>query len=138
MYQRPLQEQINDVFLMGTTFLGMVIMLGFVKSIVNDLQTSADEKPLYLPQLKRTSRTVTVTCPICHREIEIPDYGKVTRTEALRRHIESSHRVDSTAYQPQVLIDGGDPVPVRFRDLVGFLRDPLPEYLFPYTTLFRS
>ncbi len=130
MYQRPLQEQMNDVFLMGTTFLGMIIMLGFVKSIIDDLQNPTDEQPLLLPQLKKGYGNVTVTCPICHREIEIPDYGKVTRTEALKRHIQSAHRLGggSITYQPQVIIEGGEPVPARYRDLVGFLRDPLPEY----------
>jgi len=40
---------------------------------------------------KRQQRPVIVTCPICGRDIEIPEYGHITRTEALKRHIELKH-----------------------------------------------
>ena len=130
MYQRPLQEQANDIFVTGASFLGMVLVFGLLKSIVSDIQESAEERLPPLPQLKKTSRVVTVTCPICGREIEIPDYGKVTRTDALKQHIRIYHseRVSGTDYRPQTLVEGGEPVPARYVDLARFLRDPLPEY----------
>ncbi|GAI63794.1 unnamed protein product, partial [marine sediment metagenome] len=33
----------------------------------------------------------TVKCPICGKVIEVPEYDKVTRSEALRKHIEDKH-----------------------------------------------
>ncbi|MDD5500788.1 MAG: ArdC-like ssDNA-binding domain-containing protein [Candidatus Omnitrophica bacterium] len=131
-YQRPLQEQMNSAFAFGTSLLGMVLIFGFLKSMVSDIQKpETGLKPQLLPQLKKVAKTVTVTCPICGRDIEIPEYGSITRTEALRRHIDLKHRSsgnEKPGYQPQVLIEGGEPVPDRYRDIIGFLRDPLPEY----------
>ncbi len=44
-------------------------------------------KPRRLPETK----AATVTCSICGKVIEIPEYNKVTRSEALRKHIEKEH-----------------------------------------------
>jgi endogenous inhibitor of DNA gyrase (YacG/DUF329 family) len=130
IYYRPLQ--VNDAFTFGTSLLGMFLIFGLLKSVVSDIQKPETEPgPQLLPQIKKTSRPVTVTCPICGRDIEIPEYGSVTRTEALRRHIELKHRSgvnDKLGYQPQVLIEGGELVQDRYRDIIGLLRDPLPEY----------
>jgi hypothetical protein len=132
MYQRPLQEQMNTAFTFGTSVLGMILIFGFLKSVVSDIQEPATGlAPQLLPQLKKATKAVTVTCPICGQDIEIPEYGSVTRTEALRRHIELKHRSgvnDRPGYRPQVLIEGGELVPDRYRDIIGLLRDPLPEY----------
>ena len=132
MYQRPLQQQVNDTFTIGTSLLGIILVFGFLKSLVSGLQEPEnDNSPQLLPQLKKVSRTVIVTCPICGREIEIPEYGRTTRTDALRRHIELEHRSGGkgrTSYQPQVLVEGGEMVPTKYKDIIGFLRDPLPEY----------
>jgi len=132
MYQRPLQQEVNDTFAFGTSLLGILLIFGFLKSLVSGLQEPEnDSSPQLLPQLKKVSRAVTVTCPICGREIEIPEYGRTTRTDALRRHIELEHKSggkDEVRLQPQVLIEGGEMVPAKYKDIIGFLRDPLPEY----------
>jgi hypothetical protein len=132
IYYRPLQQQANEAFTFGTSLLGMILVFGFLKSVVSSLQEPEDERvPQLLPQLKKVSRAVTVICPICGREIEIPEYGRTTRSDALRMHIELEHRSedkDSVRFQPQVLIEGGEMVPAKYKDIVGFLRDPLPEY----------
>ncbi|GAI23445.1 unnamed protein product, partial [marine sediment metagenome] len=82
-----------------------------------------DGKPRRLPQ---TTLPVTVPCPICSKVIEIPEYDKVTRTEALRKHIEKEHPLKHGQY-PQT-IPGGEPIPPEYRDLIGFISEPLPEY----------
>ena len=132
IYYRPLQQQANDAFTFGTSLLGMILIFGFLKSLVSGLQEPEnDSSPQLLPQLKKVSRSVTVTCPICGREIEIPEYGRTTRTDALRRHIELEHRSedkDRVKFQPQVFIEGGEMVPLKYENIIGFLRDPLPEY----------
>jgi len=132
IYYRPFQEQVNSAFTFGTSLLGMVLIFGFLKSVVSDIQKPETElAPQLLPNLKKISRPVTVTCPICGRDIEIPEYGSLTRTEALQRHIELKHRSggnEKPGYQPQILIEGGEPVPHRYSDIIGLLRDPLPEY----------
>ncbi|GAJ21355.1 unnamed protein product, partial [marine sediment metagenome] len=38
----------------------------------------------------------TVKCPICGKVIEVPEYDKVSRSEALRKHIEKEHGHHST------------------------------------------
>jgi len=132
IYYRTLQQQANEAFTFGTSLLGMILVFGFLKSMVSGLQEPEnDQSPPLLPQLKKASKAVTVTCPICGREIEIPEYGRTTRSDALKRHIEQDHRSegkDRASFQPQVLIEGGEPMPERYRDIIGFLRDPLPEF----------
>jgi len=39
-----------------------------------------------------------------------------------------SEEKDRVRFQPQVLIEGGEIVPAKYEDIIGFLRDPLPEY----------
>ena len=34
---------------------------------------------------------VTVICPICGKEIEVPEYNAVTRSDALREHLKKEH-----------------------------------------------
>jgi endogenous inhibitor of DNA gyrase (YacG/DUF329 family) len=132
IYYRPLQQQLNDAFAFGTSLLGMILIFGFLKSVVSGLQEPEhDHSPQLLPQLKKASKAVTVTCPICGREIEIPEYGRTTRSDALKRHIELEHRSEEKSkerFQPQVLVEGGEMGPVKYQDIVGLLRDPLPEY----------
>ena len=57
---------------------------------------------------------VTVKCPICEKVIEIPEYDKVTRSEALREHIEAEHSQHSMLLIPEqrnVLDEkGGNPM----------------------------
>jgi len=132
MYQKPLQQQTNDAFAFITSFLAMVFIFGMMKSLVFDEMHPETSKTGLLPQVKKLSKTITVTCPICGREIEIPEYGSTTRTDALRRHIELEHRSEGkdrvTRFQPQVLIEGGEKAPEKYEDIIGLLRDPLPEY----------
>jgi len=66
---------------------------------------------------------VTVTCPICKKVIDIPEYNNTTRTEALANHLKKEHPL-----LPQVTIEGGEPVPSRYRDLVRFVDEPIPGY----------
>ncbi len=89
-----------------------------------------------LPQVRRKEVVpyrVIVECPICKEIIEIPEYDTVTRTEALKRHIEKKHSgtrrgKSVTTLLPQILIEGGEPVPTQYRHLIGWVSEPLPEY----------
>jgi hypothetical protein len=74
---------------------------------------------------------VIVECPLCGEVIEIPKHDTVTRTEALKRHIKEKHSgepIGKTTLLPQILIEGGEPVPSQYRDLTGWVSEPLPEY----------
>jgi len=92
------------------------------------------KKPLYphvpksrQPLFPRTkSQTVTITCPICGKVIEIPEYNKVTRSDALGEHLKKEHTGHPRL--PQVTIEGGEPVPPQYRHLVGWIDEPLPGY----------
>jgi antirestriction protein ArdC len=79
------------------------------------------------PSLPRTkSQAVTITCPICGKVIEIPEYNKVTRSDALGEHLKKEHAGQPRL--PQVMIEGGEPVPPQYRDLIEFISEPVPEY----------
>jgi len=128
------QQQMNDVLSFGMSFLVVVFMFGLLKSLVTSV-TKPERQ--YLPMTETRKPQVTVTCPICGKAIEVPGYDSMTRTEALRRHIEQEHssRIGQTGLKktspeliPQILINGGDPVPSQYRYLVGWVSEPLPEY----------
>jgi hypothetical protein len=87
-----------------------------------------------LTQVKRKGVApykVTVECPICEEVIGIGD--TISRTEALKRHIEKRHsrkyrRATSELLPQALLIEGGEPIPPQYRDLIGWIDEPLPEY----------
>jgi endogenous inhibitor of DNA gyrase (YacG/DUF329 family) len=116
------QQQTNDIIGFGLFLMFMGITLGLVKNLVTETEPVGE----YLPMTETKKRVVTVTCPICNKVVEVPDYNSMTRTDALRRHIDLEHK--QGRFQPQVLIEGGETVPAEYRDLIGFLRGSLPEY----------
>ncbi len=69
---------------------------------------------------------VTVICPICDKEIKVPEYNAVTRSDALREHLKKEHPMHPLL--AQVTIEGGEPVPPQYRDLVGLISEPIPGY----------
>ena len=50
---------------------------------------------------------VTVICPICGKEIEVPEYNAVTSSDALREHLMKEHPRHPLLLQ--VTVEGGDP-----------------------------
>jgi len=36
-------------------------------------------------------KVVTVQCPLCHDAVEIPEYDRITRTDALAGHFVTAH-----------------------------------------------
>ena len=121
MYQTS-QQQTNDVISFGLFLMFMGITLGLVKNLVTETEPVGE----YLPMTEARKPVVTVTCPICNKVVAVPDYNSMTRTDALRRHIDLEHK--QGRFQPQVLIEGGERVPAEYRDLISFLRGSLPEY----------
>ncbi|MDP3880176.1 MAG: ArdC family protein [Dehalococcoidales bacterium] len=122
---RPLQDQMNDFMLFGMSILFMGFIAGITKSMVTD--KPVPEKR-YIPMTGTKKPVVTVTCPICGEVIEVPEYNSVTRSEALSRHLRKEHS-STVGLRPQILmIEGGERMSAEYRDLTGFLRDPLPEY----------
>ena len=132
MYQTP-QQQTNDVIGFGMFLMFMGITFGMVRSVVTD--EPKPERKL-LPMTETRKPVVTVTCPICHKVIEIPEYNNNTRTDALKRHIVRDHKSTIGLYPQAILIEGGEKVPSQYRDLIGWIGKPLPAYslavdLFP-------
>ncbi|MDD4987194.1 MAG: DUF192 domain-containing protein, partial [Dehalococcoidales bacterium] len=41
---------------------------------------------------KSMTKEATVECPICKEVVKIPDYNRVTRSDALKRHIQEKHQ----------------------------------------------
>ncbi|MDP3879981.1 MAG: ArdC-like ssDNA-binding domain-containing protein [Dehalococcoidales bacterium] len=121
---RPLQDQMNDFMLFGMSILVMGFIAGITKSLVTD---EPEPEKRYVPMTGTKKPAVTVVCPICGEVIAVPEYNSVTRSEALKRHIDKRH--STIGLRPQtLLIEGGERVPAEYRDLTVFLRDPLPEY----------
>jgi len=100
------QQQTNDVIGFGLFLMFMGIVLGLVKNIVTE---ATEPSGKYLPMTETKKPVVTVACPICNKVIAVPDYNSMTRTDALRRHIDLEHK--QGRLQPQVLIEGGERVP---------------------------
>lgn len=44
-----------------------------------------------LPERGKGREVTTIKCPICGEEIEVKEYNRITRSEALRRHLEEKH-----------------------------------------------
>jgi len=124
MYQTP-QQQTNDVIGFGMFLMLMGITFGLVKSVVTG---EPEPQRRLLPMTETRKPEVTVTCPICHRVIEIPEYSSVTRSDALKRHIDSEHKSAIRIYPQAILIEGGEKVPSQYRDLIGWIGEPLPSY----------
>ncbi len=81
------QEQINSTVHFAT---GLAV-LGFISGMVSGIarmMTSSSKKPTYLPKIEK--RKTTVTCPICGKVIEIAEYDSISRSEALKRHLEQA------------------------------------------------
>jgi len=122
---RTSQQQTNDVFGFGMFLMLMGITFGLVKSVVTD---ASEPEGKYLPMTGAKKPVVTVTCPICHKVIDIPEYNNVTRSDVLKRHIDREHRSTIALYPQALLIEGGEKVPPQYRDLIGLIGEPLPGY----------
>jgi len=126
-YYRTYQDQMNDALAFGMSLMFAALMFGLAKSLVRDA-LEPEKRPARQglaggpAQLSPQARVVTVTCPICGRVIEVPDYNAVSRSEALSRHMKKEH-TSKVGLRPQTLtIEGGEVIPWRYRHLV----DPLP------------
>ena len=122
MIYRPLQDQMNDFIGFGMFLLFMGFMTGLARSLVTD---TLEPERRYMPMTEIKKRVVTVTCPICGKVIEIPEYNSVTRSEALRRHMKKDHTSNIGLHPQALMIEGGELIPGRDRHLVDPL--PLPE-----------
>ena len=135
--QQSLQAQVNEVtqfsvWLAGTLFLLWVgkTVGGMEKQFVNDVLDIAtpEEIPLRIPQ----TTGVTTVCPVCGRTVEVP-HG-MSRSDALLRHLRDKAACPGPSgkdMHPQaILIEGGEPIPVQYSDLIGFIgNEPLPAHI---------
>jgi predicted nucleic acid-binding Zn ribbon protein len=131
--KQSIQAQVNEVTQFTAWIAGAFFILwmgktvsGMEKNLVNKMLdiTTPENMSLRIPQ----TNVVTVTCPICGKVIEIPQYNSVTRTEALRRHIEKEHSSIVGQYLPSLDIGGGESIPSQYHYLIGWLDETLPEY----------
>jgi predicted nucleic acid-binding Zn ribbon protein len=138
IYYQTYQDQMNDVMAIGMSLLAVTFFFGLLRSVVSAVMEPEREPRRLLPQTRlprhgehREKRTVTITCPVCGKVVEIPEYDRMTRTEALRRHLASECRGrggKTLTALPQVTIEGGERVPAQYRYLTGWIDEPLPEY----------
>ena len=122
---RTTQQQTNDVVGFGMFLMFMGFTVGLVKSVVTE---DVEPQTKLLPMTETRKPAVTVTCPICHKVIEIPEYNNNTRSGALKRHIDREHKSTVGLYPQALLIEGGEKVPLKYRDLIGWIGEPLPGY----------
>lgn len=124
MYRTP-QQQTNDVFGFGMFLILMGFTFGLVKSVATD---EVEPQRKLLPMTETRKPAVTVTCPICHKVIEIPEYNGMTRSDALKKHIDREHKSTIVLYPQALLIEGGEKIPPQYRDLIKWIGEPLPVY----------
>ena len=122
---RTSQQQTNDVIGFGMFLMFMGFTVGLFKSVVTD---EPEPQMKLLPMTEARKTVVTVTCPICHKVIEIPEYNSVTRSDVLKRHIDRNHKSTIGLYPQALLIEGSEKVPPQYRNLVGLIDEPLPGY----------
>ena len=116
----PLQDQMRNFLGFGMSIIFMGFIAGITKSLVTD---GLEPEKKYLPSTKKP--VVTVSCPICNKVIEVPEYNAVTRSDALKRHMEKEHTSKVGLHPKTLMIEGGELIPWRDRHLVDPL--PLPE-----------
>lgn len=126
---KSIHAQVNEVTQFAT-WLGGALFFLWIGKTVGEIGKNATKSftgttmPARIPQ----TRVQTVTCPICGKVIEIPGYDSISRTEALKRHIEKEH-TSKAGMRPQTLmIEGGEPVPPEYRYLAGWIDEPLSGY----------
>jgi len=124
MYQTS-QQQTNNVIGFGMFLMLMGFTVGLVKSMVTE---DVEPERTYLPLTEARKTVVTVTCPICHKVINISEYNNTTRSDALKKHIDKEHKSTISLYPQALLIEGGEKVPLKYRDLIGWIGEPLPGY----------
>jgi len=86
-------EQVNSIvqFATGMAVLGLISSM--IGGMVRMMAGSSRKAYTYLTKNELAPKhVVTVTCPICGKVIDIPEYDRITRSEALKRHIEREHR----------------------------------------------
>jgi hypothetical protein len=71
-------------------------------SLMSDIQSALPAEAFDPPG--EAGQPVTVECPICHEMVEVPHYDKVSRSNALTKHIEKEH----TGYMARPT--GGNPM----------------------------
>jgi len=88
MVRYSVQAQVNEITSVAA-WLATATLLLFLGKSIGDMGRNI----LMPEEAKRLPQTVhaTVTCPICGKVIDIPEYDSVTRSEALKRHIEREH-----------------------------------------------
>jgi hypothetical protein len=124
MYRTP-QQQTNDVIGFGMFLMFMGFTVGLAKSVVTE---DIEPERKHLPMTETRKTVVAVTCPICHKVIEIPEHNNTTRTDALKRHIDREHKSTVGLYPQAFIVEGGEKVPSQYRDLIGLIGEPLPAY----------
>jgi len=93
----PLYTIVGDDIGAILSFAVPLAALGFVCAMAGGMMTGvtgSSSSPKLLSNPKSKSEKVTVKCPICGKEIEVAGYDRVTRSEALRKHIEKEHRLE--------------------------------------------
>jgi len=93
-----------------------------------------EEKSLNIPHWNPDEvdilKSTDVECPVCHKKIEIPEYDHVTRTDALKQHIEEKHGIkkDIDKADPHKLV--GEDIDTKIHQhMADFLSDELADYL---------
>ncbi len=124
IYLTP-QQQTSEVVSFSMFLMLMGITVGLVKSVVSD-NPDAESNLLSMTAIRKT--VVIVTCPICHKEIEIPEYNNTTRSDTLKRHIDREHKSKAGLYPQAMLIKSGEIVPFQYRNLIGWIAEPLPSF----------
>ena len=89
-------EQVNSIVQFATGMAVLGLISGMIGGMARMMAGSSKKASTYLAKTEPPpKRVVTVTCPICGKVIEVGEYDSVTRTEALKRHIEAEHGFES-------------------------------------------
>ncbi|MBI4295873.1 MAG: hypothetical protein HY667_02010, partial [Chloroflexi bacterium] len=143
VYQyRTSQQQMSDVIGFGMSLMFIGLVFGLVRSLISG-SLESEERPSYLPQTEKEPEPLkgyglwdSYFDPGAAygeaRKLRRQGWpAKVTerRTpKGIKYYVWMGRKKTSPEMLPQVLIEGGEPVPYQYRYLENWLQEPLPEY----------
>jgi len=88
-------EQVNGIVQFATGMAVLGLISGMIGGMARMMAGSSRKASTYLAKTELPPKhVVTVTCPICGKVIEVGEYDSISRTEALKKHIEAEHSRD--------------------------------------------
>jgi len=133
-----IQQQLNEVMSFGVGLVFMAVMFGLVKEVLIDAMEPERLLPQTNPTPSRRLASIRWTGETSEKRREIldkiglpvePYWAKpFAKLPPPFQEKLAAYYAGSDYPLPQILIEGGEPMPPQYRHLIWWVKDPLPEY----------